>query len=135
KTDKKAELEKRRQLRIKKARKKLALYLAVAFAVLFVMLLRYVHIYDLHNSIKLKTNELEEITMANEQTKLDIENMTDKSKIESYAENELGLKKATGAQIVYLTPIKENYMENISKSNSKSNGIKKFFAAFFEYFK
>ena len=135
KVDKKAELEKKRQLKLKKARRKLALYMAVVFVILFAMLFRYVRIYDLHSDVANQTKKLETIRMENEQTELTIENMTDKTKIQQYAETELGLQKITGTQTVYLNPTKGNYMQNIAGNNSQHSGIKGFFAGFLEYLK
>ena len=130
KVDKKAEAEKRRQLKIKAASRKVAIGMA------FVLLLRCVKVYDLHSEAAKKAAELENLRMKNEQTQLPIENMTDKAKIQDYAENVLGLQKMTDAQIVYLNPHKENYMSNVAKdNNSSSGGAKGFFAGFLEYLK
>ena len=134
--DKKAEQAKIRQRKIKAARRKLTLYMIVFFAALFVMLFRYVRIYDLHNSISEHTKTLETIRMENDQTRLSIDSLTDKTKIQNYAETELGLKKLTTAQIVYLNTVKENYMKNIAKRDSDGmSAIKGFFAGFLEYLK
>ena len=136
KVDKKAEAEKRRQLKIKAARRKVAIGMALVFIIAFVLLLRYVKVYDLHSEAAKKAAELENLRMKNEQTQLTIENMTDKAKIQDYAENVLGLQKMTDAQIVYLNPHKENYMSNVAKdNNSSSGGAKGFFAGFLEYLK
>ena len=135
KVDKKAEFEKKRQQKLKMARRKLSLYMAIFFVAMFAVLFRYVRIYDLHSDIANQTAKLEEIRMENEQTKLEIENVTDKAKIQEYAENQLGLQKITSTQTVYLNPTKENYMENVAKNGSKSSGIKGLFAGFLEYLK
>ncbi len=135
KVDKKAELERKRQIKVKRFKKKLTKVLAITFAIVAVIVLRSVHIYDLHNTINEKTAMLNEIVAKNEQAKLDIESMTDKSKISAYAENTLGLKKTTSAQVVYLTPQNQNVMKNVSNSGSSSGGIKGFFAGILEYFK
>lgn len=135
KVDKKAEKEKLRQQKLKAARRKLALYMIVFFIAMFAILFRYVRIYDLHSDVASQTKKLETIRMENEQTKLTIENMTDKTKIQEYAENELGLQKITSTQTVYLNPTKENYMKNFAGNNSGLNGIKGFFAGFLEYLK
>lgn len=135
KVDKKAELEKKRQQKLKVARRKLAVYMALIFAVMFTILFRYVKIYDLHSEVAKQSAKLEALRMENEQTELTIENMTDKAKIQEYAETQLGLQKMTDSQVMYLQPQKENYMENVAKNNSKSSGIKGFFAGFLEYLK
>lgn len=137
KVDKKAEAEKKRQMKIKVARRKVAVCMAVFFVVMFTILLRYVQIYDLHSEAARKTAELESVRMANEQTELTIENMTDKTKIQEYVENQLGLQVMTDAQIVYLNPHKESYMVNLegNDANSGFGGIKGMFAGFLEYLK
>ena len=111
KVDKKAEKEKLRQQQLKAARRKLALYMIVFFIAMFAILFRYVRIYDLHSDVASQTKKLETIRMENEQTKLTIENMTDKTKIQEYAENELGLQKITSTQTVYLSLEKQDYVE------------------------
>lgn len=135
KVDKKAEIEKKRLQKLKVARRKLALYMAIVFVALFAILFRYVQIYDLHSEVASQTEKLETVRMENEQTKLTIENMTDKAKIQEYAETQLGLQKMTDTQVVYLNPQKGNYMENIATKNSSSGtgGIKGVFAGFLEY--
>lgn len=135
KVDKKADIERKRQQKLKIARRKLALYMTIFFVAMFAILFRYVRIYDLHSDINAQTHKLETIRMENEQTKLTIENMTDKTKIQEYAETELGLQKITSAQTVYLNPTKENYMKNLAGTNSGFSGIKGFFAGFLEYLK
>ena len=135
KPDKKAEHEKIRQRKARAVKRKLTLYMAVFFAAMFIMLFRYVRIYDLHNNINTQTAKLEEISTDNEHTKLKIESLTDKTKIQEYAENQLGLKKVTTAQIVYLDSANDNYMKNIAKSDSKSSAVKGIFAGFLEYLK
>ena len=135
KFDKKAEIEKQRQLKLKMARRKLAVYMAVVFVALFAVLFRYVRVNDLHSDVKAQTAKLETIRMENEQKKLEIENMTDKTRIREYAENELGLRKVSGAQTVYLNPDNKNYMQNVADKNSSAGGIKGFFAGFWEYLK
>lgn len=136
KPDKKAEQAKAKQQKIKSAKRKLMVYMAIFFVALFVILFRYVRIYDLHNEVAQQTRQLENIRMENEQIRLSIESMTDKTKIQNYAETELGLRKMSTAQIVYLNPVKENYMKNIAKGDSNESGaIKGFFAGFLEYLK
>ena len=135
KVDKKAEAEKKRQMKIKAARRKVAICMAVFFVVMFTILLRYVHIYDLHSEAAMKNAELENIRMSNEQTELTIENMTDKTKIQEYAENQLGLQVMNDAQVVYLNPHKKSYMANVSENDSASGGIKGMFTGFLEYLK
>ena len=135
KVDKKAELEKKRQQKLKVARRKLAVYMALIFVVMFAILFRYVKIYDLHSEVAAQSAKLETVRMENEQTELTIENMTDKAKIQEYAETQLGLQKMTDSQVMYLQPQKENYMENVAGNNSGSGGIKGFFAGFLEYLK
>ena len=136
KVDKKAEAEKKKQLKLKAARRKVAVCMVVFFAVMFAILWGYVQIYGLHSELSRKTAELENLRMENEQTMLTIENMTDKAKIQEYAETQLGLQKMTDAQIVYLNPHKGSYMINVANENASgiggTNGI---FAGFLEYLK
>ncbi len=135
KVDKKAELEKRRAQKIKMKKRKMALYLSVFLLGMFIIIMRNVAINDLHSEIVAQTARLEDIRVKNEQMRLTIENMTDKTKIQEYAETELGLKKITSAQKVYLNPAKGSYMENVANQSSDARGIKGVFAGFLEYLK
>ena len=135
KVDKKAEAEKKKQLKLKIARRKMAIGMAVVFVVMFVVLLRYIQIFDLHSEVARQNNELEAIRMENEQTELIIENMTDKAKIQEYAETQLGLQKMTDTQIVYLNPQKGSYMVNMAngESSGATGGVLGTFAGSLEY--
>ena len=136
KVDKKAEAEKKKQLKLKAARRKVVVYMLVFFTLMFAILFRYVQIYDLHSEAAQKTAELENLRMKNEQTRLTIENMTDKAKIQEYAETKLGLQKMTDAQIVYLNPHKGSCMMNVAKeAETDAGGTKGLFAGFLEYLK
>ena len=116
-----------------RARMKLVCYLLALFSILFVVCLRYVYIYDLHNSIATKTSELEKLRMENEQTRLSLESMTDISKIENYAVTELGLQKAENRQIVYLQPAKEDTMKNVAAGQGAGRNNFGIFSGFLEY--
>lgn len=125
KPDRKAEAEKRKAMRLRARRRKLTLYMTVFFIALFTVILRSVMINDLHNDINKSTAKLEDLQTENEQTKLKIKNLTDKTKIQQYAENELGLKKVTSAQIIYLNPNRDNCMINVAKANGSENDADK----------
>lgn len=135
KVDKKAEAEKKKQIKLKIARRKVAVVMAAFFVIMFAVLLRYVQIFDLHSEIARQNKKLETIRMENEQLELTIENMTDKTKIQEYAETQLGLQKMTDAQIVYLNPQRGSYMVNMAngKSSGASEGVKGTFAGSLEY--
>lgn len=135
KVDKKAELEKKKAQRVKMKKRKMALYLSIFLIAMFIIILRNVAINDLHSDITTQTTKLEDLRVENEQMRLTIENMTDKTKIQEYAETQLGLKKITSAQTVYLNPAKGSYMQNIAGNDSETSGIKGFFAGFLEYLK
>lgn len=121
KPDRKAEATKRKAMKIRAGRRKLALYMTVFFVALFTVILRSVMINDLHNDINKNTAKLEELQAENEQTRLKIKSLTDKTKIQQYAEEELGLKKITSAQIIYLNPNRDNCMINVAKANGSGN--------------
>ncbi len=135
KVDKKAEFEKKKANKIKMRKRKMALYLSVFLLALFVIIVRNVAINDLHSEITAQTEKLEDLRVENEQARLNIENMTDKTKIQEYAENELGLRRITSAQTVYLNPAKKSYMKNVADPNPQTSGIRGVFAGFLEYLK
>ena len=135
KVDKKAELEKRKAQKIKMRKRKMALYLSIFLIGMFIIIMRNVAINDLHSDINTQTSRLEDLRVENEQMRLTIENMTDKTKIQEYAETKLGLKKITSAQKVYLNPAKGSYMKNVANNGSEATGIKGVFAGFLEYLK
>ena len=135
KVDKKAEFEKKKAKKIKMRKRKMALYLSVFLLAMFIIIMRNVAINDLHSDITAQTEKLEDLRVENEQMRLNIENMTDKTKIREYAESNLGLKKVTSAQTVYLNPAKGSYMQNVAENGSETGGIKGVFAGFLEYLK
>ena len=135
KVDKKEELKKKKLVKVKNTRRKMALYMVCGFALMFFVLLRYIQVYDLHSQVSSQKKNLETLQMENDQTRLNIESMTDNKKIQEYAETELGLKKMSDTQIVYLNPHKETYMVNLEngKSYGTSQEVHGSFAGYMEY--
>ena len=96
-------------------------YIIVGFALALTLCTRWVSIYGLHNDILRQTAELERLQMTNEQLTVEIDTMTDSSKIEKYAQEELGMRKLESSQIVYIRPTQHDAMQKVAKKNAVSS--------------
>lgn len=105
----------------KSNRAKIVFSIAAGFMLALVLCTRWVSIYGLHSDIVGQTAQLEKIKMTNEQLSVEIKTMTDSAKIESYAQNELGMQKIESSQIVYVNPIHGDAMQKVAKKGSDSS--------------
>ena len=106
-------------------RAKIVLSITTIFVLALVLCTRWVSIYGLHSDIVKQTAQLEKIKMENEQLSVEINTMTDSAKIESYAQNNLGMQKMDSSQIVYVNPTYGDSMQKVAKKgpNSSKRGI------------
>lgn len=113
----------RKNSRAKRA--KIVLAITAFFVLALVLCTRWVSIYGLHSDIVKQTAQLEKVKMENEQLSVEINTMTDSAKIESYAQNNLGMRKMESSQIVYVNPTYGDTMQKVAKkgSNSSKRGI------------
>lgn len=109
--------------------------IATMFLLVFAYLSRSVHIYGQRDEIAQKTEQLENLRMANDQLNVEIKSLTDSSRIEQYASEYLNLKKMDSNQIVYLDQTTEDNMQRITKNNGNGifKGIFGLFAGVVEY--
>lgn len=139
-TENKAPARKKKTAPAKKKQKavsfKTVLTLAAVFALVFATLGRYVKIYGQHDEIVQKEKQLDTLKMANDQLDVEIESLTDSTRIEQYAGENLNLRKMDSNQIVYLGQSTGDNMEKIAK-NKKSifKGIFGIFSGALEYLK
>ncbi len=92
--------------------------LVVAFA--FLVLIRGVMITDRCASVEKKQAELNALVASNEKLQVDIDRSLDLEKVEAYARDELGMRRAEKYQTVYLNLAQEGYVEKTSKDKSLS---------------
>ena len=125
-TYKKAHIKKRAPKANKqqrRARTNAVLCMLFVFAVVTLMVYRMVALYDLHAQINERTEELEKITMENDQTELKIEKLTDTTRVSEYVSANLGMQKIESRQIVYVHPKNADEMQRVAKKNVSESGI------------
>ncbi len=92
--------------------------LVVAFA--FFVLIRGVMITDRCASVEKKQDELNALVASNEKLQVEIDRSLDLDKVEAYAKDELGMRRAEKYQTIYLNLAQEGYVEKTSKSKNLS---------------
>lgn len=118
----------------KVAKTKGLIVIAVIFAIAFTYLGRYVYIFGQHDKIANMTRELENLKMANDQLSVEIKTLTDSSRIEQYAIENLNLKKMDSNQIIYLDQTTSDNMQRMTKEKGNIlNGIFGLFSGIVEY--
>ncbi|MDR0406053.1 MAG: septum formation initiator family protein [Clostridiales bacterium] len=90
----------------------------LAFLILLFQISRWVALYGLHNDIKRQTAVLDSLRRENEQTALEIDSLTDASRIERYAKDELGMRKMESSQVVYIQPLQGDSMQRVAKKSA-----------------
>ena len=132
---KRSQVKKRVSKMAKKAsRTRGLIVVAVIFAIAFTYLGRYVYIFGQHDKIANMTKELENIKMANDQLSVEIKTLTDSSRIEQYAIENLNLKKMDSNQIIYLDQTTSDNMQRMTKEKENIlNGIFGLFSGIVEY--
>lgn len=95
-------------------RKKIKLTMAIVgiFAVLLTISYRNSLINEKFNKVQNQKRELSMLQKENEQLKVSIENSLNNNYIEQQAKEQLGMKKLTNKQTVYITLPKKDYVES-----------------------
>ena len=96
----------------------LRVLLVVAFA--FIVLARGVMITDRCASVEKKKTELNALVASNENLQVEIDSSLDLDKVEAFARDELGMRRAEKYQTVYLNLAQEGYVEKTSKDKDSS---------------
>lgn len=92
-------------------RKKVVLYITLAFGVLLVISYRNSQITEKFSEVKNLKNDLAVIQKENEQLEVNVESSINLSTIEKEAEEQLGMKKLDNEQKVYVSLPKKDYVE------------------------
>lgn len=127
-TDVQENIEYRKQARNKKragflkSLRRVAL-LACAFGMCIGILFTNAVIIEKSSQVSDMQNELNELTEANTQLKLDIEKNLDLKKIEEIAINELGMKRPDKYQVVYVNIEQNDYAEVVCENETEHKGI------------
>ncbi len=98
----------------------IARVLLVAFFA-FLVLLRGVMITDKTASIEKKQAEYEALVASNEKLQVEIDRALDLDKVEAFAKDELGMRRAEKYQTVYLNLEQADYVEKTLKDKSASD--------------
>lgn len=133
-TKKKAAKKPVKKAAAKSLKKKSFIIIAAVFLLTFTYLGRYVHIFGQHDEIAKMTKQLESIKMANDQLSVEVKSLTDTSRIEQYATENLNLKKMDANQIIYLDQTTSDNMQRIAKEKKNIfSGIFGIFSGIAEY--
>jgi len=95
---------------------KIMLYIGIIFAILFAVSYRNALVAQRYNELKNLKVQLAKIEKENEQLEVNIESKTNLSAIEKRAEEELGMKKLSDSQTVYVSLDKSDYIESAAES-------------------
>lgn len=94
-----------------KPKVKIALYIAIGFAILFGISYRNSLITENFNQKESLKKELSSIQKENEQLKVNIESSLNLNNVEQQAKNLLGMQKLENKQKVYINLPKKDYIE------------------------
>lgn len=117
--------KKKQDIRINKAMQiKIICYIIIGFTGLFVISYRYSMIDNTYASLTSRKSELESIKKETAQLEANIESNINLTKIEEEAKEQLGMKKLSPEQTVYVTLPKTDHVDVSSeeiKASEKSN--------------
>lgn len=91
---------------------KLTLYIVAIFAVMLTISYRNSLINEKFNKVQSQKRQLSVLQKENEQLKVNIENSLNNNYIEQQAKEQLGMKKLTNKQTVYISLPKKDYVES-----------------------
>ena len=95
---------------------KIMLYIGIIFAMLFAVSYRNALIAQTYSQVKELKSELAKVEKENEQLEVNIESKTNLSAIEKKAQEELGMKKLSDSQAIYVSLDKTDYIESAAES-------------------
>lgn len=96
----------------KKKQKKICMYIAIGFAVLFALSYRNSQIDERFSSIQSLQKELATVEKENEQLEVNIENGSNLNSLEQSAKELLGMQKLSNKQSVYVSLPKVDFIES-----------------------
>lgn len=107
--------------RSRKLHRKVIFYIAMCFTALFIISYRYSMIDDTYAVLKEKKTELAAVDKEATQLEANIESGLNLTKIEEEAREQLGMKKLSTEQIVYVTLPKTDHVETSSEEIKSSD--------------
>lgn len=96
---------------VKIRRKKLVVYIAIAFSILLAISYRNSLINESFSKVKTLKNELATIEKENEQLQVNIESSVNLKNIEQAAQEKLGMQRLSQDQKIYINLPKKDYVE------------------------
>ena len=110
------------KLKIEKAKRRKQLALVIlAFAALLIISYRNSVINEEFKEIQKQKSQLATIEKENKQLEISIESSLNLNNVEKIASEQLGMKKQTGAQTVYIELPKEDYVETSAEEIEKNS--------------
>lgn len=109
--NKKEDKNKQQQLKSQIQKRRLSIYIAIGFIILFAISYRNSQIDEQFSKIQSMQNELAIIQKENEQLEVNIENGSNMNSLEQSAKELLGMQKLNNRQSVYVNLPKVDYIE------------------------
>ena len=100
----------------KKKHRRMIMYVALAFSILFAISYRNAQIDESFEKVQDYKKELAAVEKENSQLKLAIESSLNLSNVEQQAKELLGMQKLTNQQIVYVNLEKDDHIESAAES-------------------
>lgn len=116
---------------------KLTLYIVAIFAVMLTISYRNSLINEKFNKVQSQKRQLSVLQKENEQLKVNIENSLNNNYIEQQAKEQLGMKKLTNKQTVYISLPKKDYVDSpaekvVIEDNENDSWIENVFSKLFQ---
>ncbi len=129
----------KKQQKLKKAKqKKLVMYIAIGFILLFTMSYRNALISQNYSEVQTLEKQLAAIEKENEQLEVNIETNLNLKNVEKSAEEMLGMQKISDVQTVYVELPREDYVEPATEEiemSKEDNWLKEIWNMILEHIK
>ena len=129
----------KKQQKLKKAKqKKLIMYIAIGFILLFTMSYRNALISQNYSKVQTLEKQLSAIEKENEQLEVNIETNLNLKNVEKSAEEMLGMQKISDIQTVYVELPREDYVEPATEEiemSKEDNWLKEIWNMIVEHIK
>ena len=129
----------KKQQKLKKAKqKKLVMYIAIGFILLFTMSYRNALISQNYSEVQTLEKQLAAIEKENEQLEVNIETNLNLKNVEKSAEEMLGMQKISDVQTVYVELPREDYVEPATEEiemSKEDNWLKEIWNMILDYIK
>jgi len=104
-------------------------------AIAFTICWRYVEVYNLASELNQKQTQLSQLNAQNSQLSMQIQQALDKTTLDNYAKNTLGMAAPQKAQYVYLDLTESDVMGSSKATVTNGSILGNFFKGIIDYFK